>query len=317
MKFWVGKTIVITGGSGSFGRAFTKVLLHEDVRSIRIYSRGEHAQDAMCREFHNNGRLRWVIGDVRDRDRLRRSFEGVDVVVHAAALKRIEVGERDPLEAVKTNVGGAQNVIEAAIDAGVERVMALSSDKAAAPVTLYGATKLVAERAFVSANDTYGKRVRFSCARYGNIVGSQGSVIPLWLQQRETGTVDITDPTMTRFWYSLGEAVRFVRDRIEEMVGGEVFLPRLQAHDLATLAAAVAPDAVCRIIGDRGNEKHDEVMFSADEAAHVEARPYGFVYSSRIRRTVGGAGYSSATAPQMSAEDIMLELPHALREAGL
>ena len=207
-----GKVVLITGGTGSFGKKFTEIVLREhDPKAVRIFSRGEFLQLQMRQQFNDDPRLRFFIGDVRDRDRLYRAMDGVDMVVHAAALKQVPVCEYNPIEAVKTNIDGAVNVINAAIDNGVEKVMAISTDKAVHPVNLYGATKLVAEKLFIQGNAyTGGRRTKFSMVRYGNVVGSRGSVVPLFLEQRRTGKVTITDERMTRFWITLEQGVRFV-----------------------------------------------------------------------------------------------------------
>jgi UDP-N-acetylglucosamine 4,6-dehydratase len=224
-----GKSILVTGGTGSFGRQFIRTVLeeHHPARLI-VFSRDELKQHQMRVEGYADTRLRYFIGDVRDQDRLRRAFHGVDVVIHAAALKQVPACEYNPLEAVKTNIDGAANIIDAAIDAGVGRVLALSTDKAVNPINLYGATKLVAEKLFVQANSYSGKGgTRFSCVRYGNVVGSRGSVIPLFRRQVADGRITITDERMTRFWITLTQGVRFVLKCIALMTGGEVFVPKI------------------------------------------------------------------------------------------
>jgi UDP-N-acetylglucosamine 4,6-dehydratase len=211
--------------------------------------------------------LRYFIGDVRDLDRLRRAFEGVDIVIHAAALKQVPACEYNPMEAIKTNILGSSNVIDAALDAGVERVVALSTDKAVNPVNLYGATKLAAEKLFIQSNSyAGGRKTRFSCVRYGNVVGSRGSVVPVFLRQRENGEITITDDRMTRFWISLEQGVRFVIRCVEHMHGGEVFVPKIPSMAIIDLAKAIAPEAKVNVIGIRPGEKLHEVLISEDEA---------------------------------------------------
>jgi UDP-N-acetylglucosamine 4,6-dehydratase len=265
-----GKTILVTGGTGSFGRAFiASVLKQHDPRRLIILSRDELKQHDVQREFPDS-RLRFFIGDVRDVDRLRRAFDGVDVVVHAAALKQVPACEYNPFEAVKTNIVGSQNVVDAAIDCGVERVLALSTDKAVNPVNLYGATKLCAEKIFVQGNAyASGKNTKFSCVRYGNVVGSRGSVIPIFLEQKKTGTVTITDPRMTRFWLTLEQGVDFVLHALRVMHGGEVFVPRIPSMSIIDLAKAVAPGCAIDETGIRPGEKLHECLISSDEARHT------------------------------------------------
>lgn len=264
-----GKTILVTGGTGSFGQKFTEIALREQSpKVIRIFSRGELLQQQMSQKL-NDERIRFFIGDVRDRERLYRAMNGVNIVVHAAALKQIPTSEYNPIEAVRTNINGAVNLIDAAIDNGVEKVMALSTDKAVHPVNLYGATKLVAERLFTQANVyTGGRRTAFSCVRYGNVVGSRGSVVPLFLEQRQTGEITITDERMTRFWITLEEGVRFVIGCIAIMQGGEIFVPKIPSMRITELADALAPKARKNIIGIRPGEKLHEVLLSEEEARH-------------------------------------------------
>ncbi len=261
-----GKVILVTGGTGSFGRKFTEIVLKDyNVKALRILSRDELKQLQMRQRF-NDRRMRILLGDVRDKDRLYRAMNGVDIVVHAAALKQIPSAEYNPLEAVKTNVLGAANVIDAAIDNGVKKVMFISTDKAVHPVNLYGATKLVAEKLFVQANAYSGRRVCFSCVRYGNVVGSRGSVIPLFLEQRGSGTITITDERMTRFWMTLDGGVRFVIKCIDRMVGGEVFVPKTPSMRLTDIVRTIAPEAKAEIIGIRPGEKLHEELITREEA---------------------------------------------------
>jgi len=266
-----GKVVLITGGTGSFGRKFTEIALRDHgPEAIRVYSRGEYLQYQMRQEFGDDDRLRFFIGDVRDRDRLRRAMDGADIVVHAAALKHVPACEYNPIEAVRTNIDGAANVIDAAIDVGVAKVIALSTDKAVHPVNLYGATKLVAEKLFVQGNAYVGDRsTRFSVTRYGNVVGSRGSVIPLFSEQKATGELTITDQRMTRFWITLEQGVRFVVRCIDRMVGGEIFVPRIPSMRITDLASAVAPAARQRVIGIRPGEKLHEVLLMEEEARHA------------------------------------------------
>jgi len=265
------KVILVTGGTGSFGQKFTRIVLNEyQPKAIRIYSRGELLQYEMNQKF-NDPRLRFFIGDVRDRDRVHRAMNGVDVVVHAAALKQVPTAEYNPIEAVRTNIDGSINVIDAAIDRGVKKIIAISSDKAASPVNLYGATKLVMERLFTQANVYTGtKKTIFSCVRYGNVVGSRGSVGHLFLQQIEKGAITITDKTMTRFWITLEQGVRLVIDSIERMQGGEIFVPKIPSMKVTDLADAIAPGLERKIIGIRPGEKINETLITEDEARHAQ-----------------------------------------------
>jgi UDP-N-acetylglucosamine 4,6-dehydratase len=264
------KVILVTGGTGSFGRKFTEtVLTRFQPRKLIIFSRDELKQSEMHRDVSAKN-VRYFIGDVRDLDRLRRAMHGVEVVVHAAAMKQVPACEYNPFEAVKTNVLGGANVIEAAIDAGVQKVLALSTDKAANPVNLYGATKLCAEKLFVQGNSYAGEHgTRFSCARYGNVVGSRGSVIPLFLEQRETGTITVTDERMTRFWITLQQGVDFVIQSLGAMEGGEIFVPKIPSMHILDLARAIAPGCNIRHTGIRPGEKLHEVLVSEDESHHT------------------------------------------------
>jgi UDP-N-acetylglucosamine 4,6-dehydratase len=267
---WRDLTILVTGGTGSFGRKFVEIVLAELApKKLVVFSRDELKQHEMRQQFPDTGDspMRYFLGDVRDRERLYRAFYGVDVVVHAAALKQVPACEYNPFEAILTNVMGAKNVIDAAIDCGVKRVMAISTDKAVNPINLYGATKLCAEKLFVDGNQYVGDRAtRFSCARYGNVVGSRGSVIPIFLAQRQNGRITITDPAMTRFWLTLEQGVRFVLRSIEEMHGGEIFVPKIPSMSLVELSEALAPGCDIDVIGIRPGEKTHEVLVSEDEA---------------------------------------------------
>ncbi len=267
-------SILITGGTGSLGKALVKELLENSkVRRIAIFSRDELKQHNFRNEIGDDSRLRWFIGDVRDLDRLKRALHNVDYVIHAAALKQVDTGEYNPMEFIKTNVLGSQNVIDASIEAGVKRVVALSTDKASSPINLYGATKLTADKLFVAANNyshSYG--TTFSVVRYGNVMGSRGSVIPYWSQLASEGrSLPITDFRMTRFWISIEEAVRFVLDSLEMMTGGELYVPRIPSMRISDLALAVAPGANLEEIGMRPGEKLHEEMISADDSRRAIA----------------------------------------------
>jgi len=265
---WQDKSVLVTGGTGSFGQKFVQHLLeHHPPRRLIIFSRDELKQHEMRTAGFNDPRLRYFIGDVRDVERLRRALHGVDIAVHAAALKQVPACEYNPIEAVHTNILGARNLIEASLDTGVERVLALSTDKAVNPVNLYGATKLVAEKLVVQANAYRGEGpTKFSCVRYGNVIGSRGSVIPLFQNQRAAGTLTITDERMTRFWITLEQGVKFVVHCIEQMQGGEVFVPKIPSMRIVDLAEALAPDCAHQITGIRPGEKLNEVLMSEDEA---------------------------------------------------
>jgi len=263
--------VLVTGGTGSFGKKFVELMLREyHPQRLVIFSRDELKQHDMRTSGFDHSSLRYFIGDVRDAQRLQRAFAGVTIVVHAAALKQVPACEYNPFEAIQTNIIGGRNVIDAAIDQGVHRILALSTDKAVNPVNLYGATKLCAEKMFVQANAYSGAQdTRFSCARYGNVVGSRGSVIPIFLEQRRTGKITITDPRMTRFWITLEQGVRFVILCIEQMHGGEIFVPKIPSMKLVDMAEALAPGCAVEHIGIRAGEKLHEVLVSEDEARHT------------------------------------------------
>ncbi len=263
-----GSSILVTGGTGSFGRAFVRHALERlDPARLVVFSRDELKQYEFRAELGDDPRVRWFIGDVRDRDRLARALDGVDHVVHAAALKQVDTAEYNPFECIATNVLGAENVINAAIDAGVERVVALSTDKASSPVNLYGASKLCSDKLFVAGNHYAGHgTTRFSVVRYGNVMGSRGSVIPLFRRLAPTGRLPITDIRMTRFWITLTEAVEFVVASFDRMTGGELFVPRIPSTTVLDLARAIAPDAEHDIVGIRPGEKLHEEMISDDDA---------------------------------------------------
>jgi UDP-N-acetylglucosamine 4,6-dehydratase len=263
-----GSDILITGGTGSFGKAFIRHLLdHHDPARVVVFSRDELKQYEVRQLFNDDSRLRWFIGDIRDVARLRRAMHGVRYVVHAAALKQVDTAEYNPFEYVQTNVAGSQNVVEAAIDSGVRKVVALSTDKASSPINLYGATKLVADKLFVSANHYAAHHdTRFAVVRYGNVMGSRGSVIPFFAKLAAEGrSLPITDKRMTRFWISLPAAVQFVVDSFDLMAGGELYVPRIPSMRVLDLAAAVAPEAPTHEIGIRPGEKLHEEMISPEE----------------------------------------------------
>ena len=269
MSIFDSKSLLITGGSGSLGKALVRQLLNETkVRRIAIYSRDELKQFHMRSEFKDDPRLRWFIGDIRDKDRLVRAMHGVDFVVHTAALKQVDTGEYNPMEFIKTNVLGSQNVIEASIDSGVSKVVALSTDKASSPINLYGATKLTADKLFVAANNysqSYG--TSFCVVRYGNVMGSRGSVIPFFQNLAKEGkSLPITDVRMTRFWISIEDAVKFVLDSFDIMQGGELYVPRIPSMKIIDLARAISPDAAFVEIGIRPGEKLHEEMISAEDS---------------------------------------------------
>jgi UDP-N-acetylglucosamine 4,6-dehydratase len=268
---WPEQVVLVTGGTGSFGKRFVEIMLREyRPKRLVIFSRDELKQHDMRASGFDHASLRYFIGDVRDPGRLQRALAGVTVVVHAAALKQVPACEYNPFEAIQTNIMGGRNVIDAAIDQGVQRILALSTDKAVNPINLYGATKLCAEKMFVQANAYAGaQETRFSCARYGNVVGSRGSVIPVFLEQRKRGRITITDPRMTRFWLTLEHGVRFVIRSIEQMHGGEIFVPKIPSMRLVDLAEAVAPGCMVEYIGIRPGEKLHEVLLSEDEARNA------------------------------------------------
>lgn len=276
------KTILITGGTGSFGKAFAASILkqYSKVKKIIIYSRDEFKQFEMANlpDFKDNSKMRFFIGDVRDKDRLYRAFDGVDIVVHAAALKQIPSCEYNPFEAIKTNIYGAQNVIDCAIDKNVEKVIALSTDKACAPVNLYGATKLCSDKLFIAANAYSGEhKTRFSVVRYGNVAGSRGSVIPYFksLIKSNAKYLPITDPKMTRFWLELKDAVDLVLLALDRMTGGEIFVKKISSIKITDLAASIAPNLPTKIVGIRPGEKIHEIMITKEDARNtIELKNY-------------------------------------------
>ena len=274
------KSILITGGTGSFGKAFVKTVLNRypGIKRLVVYSRDELKQYEMAQAFSDQEYkgLRYFIGDIRDEPRLRRALEGIDVVVHAAALKQVPAAEYNPFECIKTNVLGAQNLIEACLDSQVQRVVALSTDKAAAPINLYGATKLCSDKLFVAANNIKGHRdIRFSVVRYGNVMGSRGSVIPFFLDRRKSGVLPITDTAMTRFNISLQEGVDMVLWSLENAWGGEVLVPKIPSYRITDVATAVAPECRQEIVGVRPGEKiHEEMITASDSLNTVDMGHY-------------------------------------------
>lgn len=273
------KTILLTGGTGSFGQKFAEtVLTAYKPKALRIFSRGEFLQYEMAQKFKSHkALLRFFIGDVRDRQRLHRAMSGVDIVVHAAALKQIVTAEYNPIEAVKTNIQGTVNVINAALDNEVEKAILISTDKAANPANLYGATKLAAEKIFIQSNAYTGRgKTRFAAVRYGNVVGSRGSVIPLFFEQKNNGGhLTITDEKMTRFWITLEQGVAFVIESLKKMHGGEIFVPKIPSIKTISLAQTIAPDATIKVIGIRPGEKLHEILITPEEARHtIEFKHY-------------------------------------------
>jgi UDP-N-acetylglucosamine 4,6-dehydratase len=265
---WSEQVVLVTGGTGSFGRKFVEIMLREHhPKRLVVFSRDELKQHEMRSSGIEHASLRYFIGDVRDPDRLERALAGVTVVVHAAALKQVPACEYNPFEAIQTNIMGGRHVIEAAINQGVRRILALSTDKAVNPINVYGATKLCAEKMFVQANAYAGSQdTRFACARYGNVVGSRGSVIPVFQEQRKRGRLTVTDPRMTRFWITLKQGVDFVIHCLETMHGGEIFVPKIPSMKLVDMATAIAPECDIDFIGIRPGEKLHETLVSEDEA---------------------------------------------------
>lgn len=268
---WLEQSILVTGGTGSFGKKFVEIMLREyRPKKLIIFSRDELKQHEMRAAGFDHPSLRYFLGDVRDPERLNRALAGVNVVVHAAALKQVPACEYNPFEAIQTNIMGGRHVIDAAINQGVRRILALSTDKAVNPINLYGATKLCAEKMFVQANAYSGSQdTRFSCARYGNVVGSRGSVIPVFQEQRKHGKITVTDPRMTRFWITLEQGVKFVVRCLEQMHGGEIFVPKIPSMRLVDMARTVAPECEVEYIGIRPGEKLHESLVSEDEARHA------------------------------------------------
>jgi UDP-N-acetylglucosamine 4,6-dehydratase len=278
------RVILVTGGTGSFGRQFlSRVVEKYEPRKLIVFSRDELKQFDMRQQFSEDRYpcLRYFIGDVRDRDRLYRAMDGVDIVIHAAALKQVPTAEYNPIEVIRTNVLGGANIIDAAIDRNVKKVLALSTDKAANPINLYGATKLCSDKLFVAANGYSGHHgTRFSVVRYGNVMGSRGSVIPLFLQMRSSGVLPITHPKMTRFWITLEQAVEFVLNCLTRMQGGEIFIPKIPSMKIVDLAKAIAPECRLNVVGIRAGEKLHETMVPEDDAHNTFEYDDHFVISS-------------------------------------
>jgi len=326
-----GKTVLITGGTGSFGKKFTEIVLKNfKVKKLIILSRDELKQLEMQDEYSEEKyeEIRYFIGDVRDKDRLYRAFDAVDIIIHAAALKQVPTAEYNPFEAIKTNVLGAANIIDAAIDRNVSKVIALSTDKAANPINLYGATKLCSDKLFVAANAYSGRhRTRFSVVRYGNVVGSRGSVIPFFLKKKNTGVLPITDERMTRFWITLEQGVYFVLKCLEIMHGGEIFIPKIPSMKIVDLAKAIAPDCRYEVIGIRPGEKLHEVLIPEDDARRaLEFEDYFIIQPAlnywNIENTnylqgkpcAEGFRYSSdANTQRLSSSDLKKMISHLLK----
>jgi UDP-N-acetylglucosamine 4,6-dehydratase len=270
VSFLTGKSVLVTGATGSFGKRFVRhVLEHHQPRRLAIFSRDELKQFEMQQKLQSPA-LRYFLGDVRDKERLYRAFDGVEVVIHAAAMKQVPASEYNPMEAIKTNIIGAENVINVAIDQGVKRVVALSTDKAANPANLYGATKFCSDKLFIAANGQVRQgQTRFSVVRYGNVIGSRGSVIPFFMDKRAGGVLPITDPRMTRFWITLSQGVQFVLDSLERMHGGEIFVPRIPSMNIMDVAKTVAPECQTKVIGIRPGEKLHEIMVTPDDALNT------------------------------------------------
>jgi len=318
------KSILITGGTGSFGKAFVRTVLerYPGIKRVVIYSRDELKQYEMAQVFSDRDFpvLRYFIGDIRDEPRLRRALEGIDVVVHAAALKQVPAAEYNPFECIKTNVLGAQNLIEACLDSHVERVIALSTDKAAAPINLYGATKLCSDKLFVAANNIKGKRdIRFSVVRYGNVMGSRGSVIPFFLDRKKSGALPITDPRMTRFNISLQDGVDMVLWSIENAWGGEVLVPKIPSYRITDVAKAIGPQCRQDVVGIRPGEKiHEEMITASDSFNTVDLGRYfailpsagsytldDYCQSTGAQRVEAGFSYESGSNPDfLSVEQL-------------
>ena len=318
------KNILITGGTGSFGKKATEIILKKfKPKRLIIFSRDELKQYEMSQVFSDSEFpcMRYFIGDVRDKERLYRAFQGIDCVIHAAALKQVPAAEYNPFEAVKTNILGAQNIIDTAIDQKVKKIIALSTDKAANPINLYGATKLCSDKLFIAGNSYVGRdQTTFSVVRYGNVAGSRGSAIPFFLKHKDKGYLPITDPRMTRFWITLEQGVDFVLGCLENMVGGELFVPKIPSMNIMDLAATVAPECETRIIGIRPGEKIHELMIPKDEARRtLEFEKYYVIqpeFKFWSRRSSGNGGrqvpddfeYSSENNPWRLTTEEMREI---------
>ncbi|MCR9155240.1 MAG: UDP-N-acetylglucosamine 4,6-dehydratase (inverting) [Bacteroidetes bacterium] len=322
-----GKSILITGGTGSLGKALTKHMLENfpEVQRLVVFSRDEQKQFQMAQEFDHSTypQIRYFIGDVRDRDRLNRALKGIDYVIHAAAMKHVPIAEYNPMECVKTNIMGAENVINACLDSGVERVVALSTDKAAAPINLYGATKLASDKLFVAANNITGwNPIRFSVVRYGNVMGSNGSVIPFFINKRKEGKLPITSEKMTRFNISLQGGVDMVMHALEHAWGGEIFVPKIPSYDIMTLAEAIGPECEKPVIGLRPGEKvHEEMITSSDSYFTYDLGKYytilpsshswkldDFIKTFKAEKVVEGFQYNSGENDDWETVDSLRSL---------
>jgi len=326
VSFLKDKVVLVTGGTGSFGKAFvTKVLQDDEVSKIIVFSRDELKQFEMAEKI-NSPKLRYFLGDVRDYQRLLRATDGVDLIVHAAAMKQIPASEYNPMEAIKTNVLGAENIINAAIENGIHRVVALSTDKAANPANLYGATKLCSDKLMVAGNVLAGSRdTRFSAVRYGNVLGSRGSVIPFFLDRAKSGSIPITDERMTRFWLTIQEGVQFVLDSFERMHGGEIFVPKIPSFKVTDVAKVVCPEIPTEIIGIRPGEKLHEVMITEDDSHNTyEFEKYyaiispalvqSGIYNSIGKKVEEGFRFSSDNNKVWHTEESFLKL---LKDNGI
>lgn len=323
-----GKTVLITGGTGSFGKKFIETILrkYKSVKKIIIFSRDELKQSDLKEKYPESvyPQLRFFIGDVRDRDRLTRACEGVDVIIHAAAIKQVDTAEYNPTECIRTNIYGAENVIHAALDCGVSDVVALSTDKASAPINLYGATKLASDKLFTAANNFRGsKEIKFSAVRYGNVMGSRGSVIPFFMRKRNEGEIPITHKDMTRFNISLQAGVDMVMYAIEHHLGGEIFVPKIPSYRILDMAKAIAPDCETRIVGIRPGEKlHEEMITDTDSLNTIDLGKYyailpsvSFTYSEeeymshhKAEKVPFGFKYNSGTNTEWETVDSLRQL---------
>lgn len=300
------KSVLITGGTGSFGQAYAEHLLKTDVERVVIYSRGEHAQEQMAHRL-GNGRIRYFIGDVRDHSRLVLAMRGIETVVHAAALKIVPTAEYNPTECIATNIRGAENVVRAALSSSVKRCIALSTDKAVNPINLYGASKLCAEKIFIAANNLAAGQTVFSCVRYGNVVGSAGSVLPLFKKiAAEGGSLPITDTRMTRFWIKMDEAIGLVNLAHREMKGREIFIPKIPSINIVSLAEAISTH--WHVCGIRPGEKLHEVLISEDEQPYVSNYKGHYVLRPTAKASRGGAAYASNTNEKFLTTEQLREM---------
>lgn len=326
MSYLAGKTVLITGGTGSFGKAFVKrVLADNEIKKLVVFSRDELKQFEMAEKI-NSPKLRYFLGDVRDYQRLLQATDGVDVIVHAAAMKQIPAAEYNPMEAIKTNVIGAENIVNAAIQNGISKVVALSTDKAANPANLYGATKLCSDKLMVAGNILAGSRgTKFACVRYGNVLGSRGSVIPFFLDRAKEGSLPITDKRMTRFWLTIEQGVQFVLDSLERMHGGEIFVPKIPSFKVTDVARVVCPGIPIHVIGIRPGEKLHEIMITEDDSNYTYEFDDYFailspsllasgVYKDSGNKVSEGFNFSSDNNKVWHTDDSFLKL---LKEHGI